>query len=106
MFKLLVLVALAILLWMVWKSMRAGFHEARTGGLPPIEPLHRPVGRHAWRIEEKQTKDAVVIEVAHPTKGTRRRWELERKLPDFNDLVAQARADAEALHSELAGSQP
>lgn len=102
--RLLILVALIILVYLVVRSMRAGFREARTGGLPPIEPA-RPVGRHAWRIDEKQTRDAHVIEVAHPTRGTRRRWELERSLPDFDSHVLLARAEAEALHSELAGRQ-
>jgi hypothetical protein len=105
MLRLLVLIGLIFLAYWLVRSMRAGIHEARTGGLPPVE-RPRPVGRHAWRIEEKQTREAVIIEVAHPTKGTRRRWELERKLPDFDGLLQQARLDAEALHGELAGSQP
>lgn len=103
--RLLVLIALIILVVWAYRSMRAGLHEARTGGLPPIDPP-RHVGRHAWRIDEKQTRDAVVIEVVHPTKGARRRWEVERKLPDFDEVVKRARLDAEILHSELAGSQP
>lgn len=105
MLRLLIVAVLVLLAWWVIRSLRAGFHEARTGGLPPVEPL-RPVGRHAWRIEEQQTRQAHVIEVTHPTKGTRRRWELERKLPDFDAQVASARLAAEALHSELAGTQP
>lgn len=103
--RLLILIAAIILIVWLVRSMRAGIHEARTGGLPPLEPP-RAVGRHAWRIEEKQTRDALVIEVVHPTKGTRRRWELERELPDFDAAVKRARLDAEVLHGELAGSQP
>lgn len=107
--RLAILLAVAVILWMIWRSVKGAIAQWREGpDLAESARAHVSVPERLldasdmkWQLTVRQAGDKVSIAVEHPLEGRWHEWDVNARAPYADEMITSNMSAARALRDHL-----